>query len=164
MHQIFTPPFPLSIGGVIQWDRAFLNLFPTTLAQHTDIWIARIGLCSLDRFSALSHAGMMGSYMRTDQTLSRMAVDTLSCFQPFTVQLVFCYNMFNKYHELIVRRIRINHITNGTQGSLLLPHQSLIGPSVLAIPVIPSALKTIIFLSPISLAIAPLWTGSCWDY
>lgn len=85
MHKIFIPPFPLSIGGIIQWDRAFLNLFPTTLAQHTDTWIAWIGLCFLDGFSALSHAGMMGSYTRTDQMLSVMAVDTLSCFQPFTV-------------------------------------------------------------------------------
>lgn len=69
MHQIFIPPFPLSIGGLTQSDLAFLSLFPATLAQHTDTWISWVGLCFLDRFSALSHAGTMGPHMGTHQNV-----------------------------------------------------------------------------------------------
>lgn len=60
-HQIFTPLFSLSIIGLIHLDPTFLSLFPTMLSQHTDTWIAWIGLCFLDRFSTLLHADTMGS-------------------------------------------------------------------------------------------------------
>lgn len=50
------------------------------------------------------------------------------------------------------------------QGRLPVPLKSLTGPRVLAIPILASALETIVLIAPISLTIAPLWTGSYWDY